>query len=138
MTTTGSPPIHRPAATPLASSSVAQVSTRMACCLSSEASTLFWCVSGTLNTQPSGSCRPPPRASRKTSVSVSMISDAGIDSGIGASRGRSVPFVQQGKRAGDVGRGDGLRGVQERAIERGHAIDPEEGEADADLFLQQL
>src|SRR5437762_967770 len=44
----GSPPIHNPAAIALASSSVEHVSTRSVRSLSSAASTLFWCVSGTL------------------------------------------------------------------------------------------
>ncbi len=64
----GSPPIHRPAAMALASSSVAHVSVRSARSLSRAASTLFWCVSGTLSTQPSGSLGRPPRASRKISL----------------------------------------------------------------------
>ncbi len=54
--------------------------------MSSAASTVFWCVSGTLRIQPSGSRVLRPRASRKVSLSVSMISGAGIDSGIAASR----------------------------------------------------
>src|SRR5215467_3850838 len=86
ISTTGSPPIQSPAPTALASSSVAQVTTRSARSLSSAASTVFWCVSGTLRIQPSGSFVLPPRASRNVSLSVSMISGAGIDSGIRASR----------------------------------------------------
>src|SRR3989442_2577539 len=86
MSTHGSPPIQRPAPTALASSSVAHVTTRSARSLSSAASTVFWCVSGTLRIQPSGSRALAPRASRNVSLSVSMISGAGIDSGIPASR----------------------------------------------------
>src|SRR5262245_2777292 len=86
MSTTGSPPIQSPAPIAVASSSVAHVTTRSARSLSSAASTVFWCVSGTLRIQPSGSRVLPPRASRKVSLSVSMISGAGIDSGIRASR----------------------------------------------------
>src|SRR5215467_2477291 len=86
MSTTGSPPIQSPALIALASSSVAHVTTRSARSLSSAASTVFWCVSGTLRIQPSGSFVLPPRASRNVSLSVSMISGAGIDSGIRASR----------------------------------------------------
>src|SRR5262245_55805775 len=86
MSTTGSPPIQSPALIALASSSVAHVTTRSARSLSSAASTVFWCVSGTLRIQPSGSFALAPRASRNVSLSVSMISGAGIDSGIRASR----------------------------------------------------
>src|SRR2546426_5393179 len=86
MSTHGSPPIQRPAPTALASSSVAHVTTRSARSLSSAASTVFWCVSGTLRIQPSGSRALAPRASRNVSLRVSMINGAGIDSGIPASR----------------------------------------------------
>src|SRR5437899_5502259 len=86
MSTTGSPPIQSPAAMALASSSVAHVTTRRARSLSSAASTVFWWVSGTLRIQPRGSRVLLPRASRNVSLSVSMISGAGIDSGILASR----------------------------------------------------
>src|SRR5712691_2343287 len=90
----GSPPIQRPAAVVVASSSVAQVRTRIACSLSSAARTVLWCVSGTLRIHPrcgwrggaATSAASQARASRNVSLSVSMMSDAGIDSGIGASR----------------------------------------------------
>src|SRR5262249_22677448 len=134
ITTTGSPPIQSPAATPLASSSVAHVSTRMPRCLSGSlsraASTVFWCVSGTLSTQPSGSRRAPPRSLAKRSFSVSTISDAGMDSGI------SISLVQEGKRAGDVREGHRRGGVQVRAIEGRDAVDAQQAQADADLFLE--
>src|SRR6059058_5961083 len=52
MSTDGSPPIQRPAAIVVASSSVAQVRTRIACSLSSAARTVLWCVSGTLRIHP--------------------------------------------------------------------------------------
>src|SRR5438094_917610 len=94
MSTHGSPPIQRPAAVVVASSSVAQVRTRIACSLSSAARTVLWCVSGTLRIHPrcgwrggaATSAASQARASRNVSLSVSMMSDAGIDSGIGASR----------------------------------------------------
>src|SRR2546425_13316077 len=96
MSTHGSPPIQRPAPTALASSSVAHVTTRSARSLSSAASTVFWCVSGTLRIQPSGSRALAPRASRNVSLSVSMISGAGIDSGIPASREKiELSYVNQ-------------------------------------------
>src|SRR4030095_13189777 len=72
------------------SSSVATVARRIARSLSSAASTVFWCVSGTLRIQPSGSRELLPRASRNVSLSVSMISGAGIDSGIGPPVRRST------------------------------------------------
>src|SRR5262245_9878043 len=73
-----------------ASSSVAQVTTRIESSLSSAARTVFWCVSGTLRIQPRWVCTGgsatsaarAARASRNVSFSVSMISDAGMDSGI--------------------------------------------------------
>src|SRR2546426_1314859 len=94
MSTHGSPPIQRPAAVVVASSSVAQVRTRIACSLSSAARTVLWCVSGTLRIHPrcgwrgaaATSAASQARASRNVSLSVSMMSDAGIDSGIGATR----------------------------------------------------
>src|SRR5205823_2430467 len=94
MSTHGSPPIQRPAAVVVASSSVAQVRTRIACSLSSAARIVLWCVSGTLRIHPrcgwrggaATSAASQARASRNVSLSVSMMSDAGIDSGIGASR----------------------------------------------------
>src|SRR5207249_1930765 len=94
MSRDGSPPIQRPAAVVVASSSVAQVRTRIACSLSSAARTVLWCVSGTLRIHPrcgwrggaATSAASQARASRNVSLSVSMMSDAGIDSGIGASR----------------------------------------------------
>src|SRR5262245_61555078 len=80
----------------VASSSVAQVTTRRACSLSKAASTVFWWVSGTLRIQPSSAQAGAPqpsaarwaRASRKVSLSVAMMSDAGIESGIPASPGK--------------------------------------------------
>src|SRR6266545_3190036 len=90
----------------VASSSVAQVTTRMDSSLSSAASTDFWCVSGTLRIQPRWLCRggsrtsaaSAARAARKVSFSVSMMSGAGIDSGIGDSSepARFVDHVAQG------------------------------------------
>ncbi len=54
--------------------------------MSSAASTLFWCVSGTLMIQPSGSWRLAPfRSDWKISLNASMISEDGTDSGIGTS-----------------------------------------------------
>src|SRR5262245_26333269 len=92
MSTTGSPPMCSPALMVTASSSVEQVSTLIDCSLSRAASTVFWCVSGTLRIHPRWSWRGghpslarAARASRKVSFSVSMISGAGMDSGIGAS-----------------------------------------------------
>src|SRR5712691_3102130 len=79
----GSPPMKRPAAMALASSSVAHVSVRSARSFSGSASTLFWWVSGTLRIQPSGSVGRPPRASRKISLYASRMREAGTDSGIG-------------------------------------------------------
>src|SRR5687767_4224565 len=73
--------------------------------LSSAASTVFWCVSGTESTQPRCWCfggsafsaASAARASRNVSRSVSMMSDAGIDSGIYGSpsrkRGLSYPQI---------------------------------------------
>ena len=74
----------------VASSSVAQVTTRIDSSLSSAASTVFWCVSGTLRIQPRWLCiggsatsvASAARASRNVSFSVSMMSGAGMDSGI--------------------------------------------------------
>src|SRR5215471_5399742 len=90
MRTTGSPPTWSPAAMQVASSSVAQVTTRIESSLSSAASTVFWCVSGTLRIQPRcvwiggsvTSAASAALASRNVSFSVSMTSEAGIDSGI--------------------------------------------------------
>src|SRR5262249_53962272 len=73
--------------------------TRSASSLSSAASTVFWCVSGTLRIQPRKSWRDGPqpsawraaRASRKVSFSVSMMSGAGIESAIG-----SLPVSEAG------------------------------------------
>src|SRR5678815_3596298 len=88
MTITGSPAIQRPAATPLASSSVEHVSTFTSRSLSRAASTVFWCVSGTLMIQPRGSLRRAPlRSARKMSLYVSMMRGAGIDSGMAMSSG---------------------------------------------------
>src|SRR6185436_15730921 len=88
MTITGSPAIQRPAATPLASSSVEHVSTFTSRSLSRAASTVFWCVSGTLMIQPRGSLRRAPlRSARKISLYVSMMRGAGIDSGMAMSSG---------------------------------------------------
>src|SRR3984893_19248025 len=76
--------MESPAATALASSSAEHVSTRRLRSLSRAASTLFWCVSGTLMIQPSGSWRLAPRRSAwKISLNVSMIREDGTDSGIG-------------------------------------------------------
>src|SRR5713101_1955088 len=132
---TGSPPIQSPAATPLASSSVAQVSTRSARSLSRAASTVFWWVSGTLRIQPSGSCRWLPRSWANRSLNVSMISDEGIDSGIGR---LLIPFVHQGERAADVRR-DHWRGrMQVRLVDGADPAHPQQGQTDPDLFFEQL
>ena len=79
----------------VASSSVAQVRVRICSSLSSAASTVFWCVSGTLRIQPRWLClggsatsaASAARASRKVSFNVSMMSVAGMDSGIAPPRG---------------------------------------------------
>src|SRR5512134_2388264 len=121
----------------VASSSVAHVSTRIDSSLSSAASTVFWWVSGTLRIQPrcSEAGGPQPsaaraaRASRNVSLSVSMMRDAGIDSGMPVLRG-GLSYPNHSPQDEPVhGHLDGKRQQESRAgAERHHGHRDDETE----------